>query len=488
MEAFALFLFKSAIWLSGFALIYYLFLRNERFFILKRIYLISGILISLIFPFFSVHYQVEIPVPEVQTIIVTPVSDPVITSVQQVSYIETPYYKYILLFLYLAGVIFFTFRLLTHLISVYKTIKRAEIDYCGVAKLITTSEFSSSFSFFNYIFINPSLSKSEMEQIMNHELVHVQQKHWFDLLIIELLRLIQWINPFAWIYTGFIRMNHEYMADEQALQRSGHPAIYKVTLLNQMFSSPVISLSNSFNYSINKKRFDMMKKIITSPYRKLKLLLILPVFATILYAFAKPELFDLSSIESVTILKDRESVKLYGGKNESGVILIRTKNKGSEIPSDVNASNLEPLQQAPSENEVSVPTDKIGNFGITKDKYLKIRSADGKTPTVFIDGVETDINSTIIDPETIESINVFKAGMAVGKYGDKGKDDVIEIITKKDGSQSKSDQDEADTSFVVIEEMPEFQGGGKDAVFDWIAQNLRYPAKARKQKIEVFYP
>lgn len=65
METFAIYLFKSAIWLSGFALVYFLFLRNERFFRLKRYYLLSGILISLIFPLISVHYQVEISVPAI---------------------------------------------------------------------------------------------------------------------------------------------------------------------------------------------------------------------------------------------------------------------------------------------------------------------------------------------------------------------------------------------------------------------------------------
>jgi hypothetical protein len=60
MEAFALYLFRSAIWLTGFALVYFLFLRDERYFQLKRMYLISGILISFLFPFISVHYRVEL--------------------------------------------------------------------------------------------------------------------------------------------------------------------------------------------------------------------------------------------------------------------------------------------------------------------------------------------------------------------------------------------------------------------------------------------
>ena len=54
MEAFALYLLKSVIWLTGFALVYILFLKNERFFELNRIFLITGILAAFIFPFITI--------------------------------------------------------------------------------------------------------------------------------------------------------------------------------------------------------------------------------------------------------------------------------------------------------------------------------------------------------------------------------------------------------------------------------------------------
>ncbi|MCK7535955.1 MAG: carboxypeptidase-like regulatory domain-containing protein [Marinilabiliales bacterium] len=62
----------------------------------------------------------------------------------------------------------------------------------------------------------------------------------------------------------------------------------RAALLNQITGSPVIDLGNFFSYSLNKKRFTMMKNKISSPYRKLRLLLILPVAAIVLYAFAEP--------------------------------------------------------------------------------------------------------------------------------------------------------------------------------------------------------
>ena len=159
----------------------------------------------------------------------------------------------------------------------------------GPVKLVRTPEYSASFSFFSFVFVNPSTSDIEMKEILNHESGHIQKRHWFDLLLVELLRILQWFNPFAWVYAHLVRQNHEYLADEMALQRTSNPAIYRAALLNQMLGVPVISLANSFSYSLNKKRFKMMKKKIDSPFRKLKILVVLPLMAMVFYAFAKPE-------------------------------------------------------------------------------------------------------------------------------------------------------------------------------------------------------
>ena len=300
MNEFALYLFKSACWLTGFTLVYLLFLRNERFFILKRIYLISGILTSLVFPFISFHYNVEMPPP------LFPPVDPLLDLITGSSGIqqEATGIKFdimnVVLILYLSGLIVFMAKTGQHLFRLFKVISSHKICKKDSAVIVRAPEYSSSFSFLKYVFINPSVEESEMREIINHELVHVKQKHWFDLLLAGFIRMLQWANPFAWIYTGFIRLNHEYLADEVALEHSTNPARYKVALLNQMYRSPVISLSNSFNYSLNKNRFEMMKKIITSPYRKLKVLLIIPVFAILLYAFAEPEIRYTGQIMNTT--------------------------------------------------------------------------------------------------------------------------------------------------------------------------------------------
>jgi TonB family protein len=384
METFALYLLKSIIWLTGFSLIYFLFLRNERFFRLKRYYLIAGILISFVFPLFTLHYQVGIPAPEINIPGVTTSDAMVATAAQPVSHEKSFDFRDVLLLFYLAGILFLVFRVARNTGILFKTINNAKINYRNGAKLIRTPDFSSSFSFFSYIFINPVVDEQELDVIVNHELVHVNQKHWLDLLLVELLRLVQWINPFVWIYTRFIKQNHEYIADQIMLKQTANPAVYKAILVNQLFDSRVINLSNSFNYSVNKKRFDMMKKIVTSPYRKMKIFLVLPVFAIVFYAFATPE---------------------YN-------------------------------YTAPSDNTVN--TGQVNNTIANSDQDLqqkskvKIKNSDGSEvmPLIVIDNVISGTKIEDMDPSNIASMTVLKGETAIQKYGEKGKDGVIEIITK----------------------------------------------------------
>ena len=198
----------------------------------------------------------------------------------------------VFLFVYAAGMVLFLFRTLFHLCFSLPGIEARDlVSRAGDAVVVKTEKYTSAFSFFNYVFINPSVSEREAREILNHELVHLRQKHWFDLLLVEMMSLIQWMNPFVWIYSALVRQNHENLADEEALQSTSDPAGYRAALLNQVFNARLISLSNSFNFSFYTNRFEMMKKKTYSPYRKLKLLLVLPLIAIMLLCICRPGLY-----------------------------------------------------------------------------------------------------------------------------------------------------------------------------------------------------
>ncbi len=285
MENFAFYLLKSTVWISGFALVYILFLQNERYFVLNRIFLVLGILSAILLPFFTVHYSVENTGQGMQ-----PISDSVFSeNMVKTSSDSFISHKNILLILYIAGAAFVLTRALLPTISVLQIIRKSEKSRCGNLYLIRSARYQTSFSFISYMFVNPSTDKTELREIIRHEREHIRQKHWIDLLLFEVLRTVLWFNPLVWFYGRLIRQNHEYMADKHALANNQNPGNYRAALLNQTLGSTVIPLANSFNYSFNKKRFNMMKNIKHSPFRKLKLLVIIPVIAGILYAFSTPE-------------------------------------------------------------------------------------------------------------------------------------------------------------------------------------------------------
>ena len=367
-------------------------------------------------------------------------------------------FRSLLLLVYLTGILLFAFNAIRQIMKLARTINKTKTSNSDRTKVIRTYGFSGSFSFFNYVFINPSVDEKELDVIMNHELVHVNQKHWIDLVLVELLRIIQWINPFVWIYNGFIRQNHEYIADEVAIQQTPDPAVYKAVLVNQLFGSKVFSLSNSFNYSLDKKRFDMMKKTVAPPYRKLRLLIVLPVFAIIFYAFASPEFSYVTpsgpemnpSLTSVEIQKEAKGIVVNDeGKPLQGVSIVVAKSlsgaitdaKGrfavSKIP---NGSSL--IFSCKGYKTYTMPPLIASNSALyirlVKDPdykeqaEIRIRNADGSEakPLIVVDGLineKQDLKE--INPNTIASINILKDKPATDKYGDKAKDGVIEITT-----------------------------------------------------------
>ena len=539
METFGLYLLKSAVWLTGFTLVYLTVLRNERYFRLNRIYLLSGILASMAFPLYTWHYAVIIP-STTGIISISNLSAKVIDTQRP----ALPYYFW----LYAVGIGWLVFRLIWQTVKVIRKLHNAGYEVAGSVKLVRTPDYAASFSFFSYVFVNPSTSDVETREIVNHESEHIEQRHWFDLLLAEILCMVQWFNPFVWIYAHLIRQNHEYLADEKALLRTSDPAIYRATLLNQLIGVPVISLGNSFSYSLNKKRFKMMKKSIHSPYRRLRLLMVMPLMALVFYAFAKPQYIsvpetksDFTNLTNLTNDTREGKTTIKGtvmnpeGKPLAGTSVIlkgstigtTTDENGKFILTDVpkdgelvfsyigydsavtKVDNVNPMTIKLALTSVGIkevvvsgndapPPPPLPTSGNTKGNLLFVDSKENsitfgdpkKDPLIYVDGKVTDYNTMRgIKPELIESINVLKDKTATDKYGEKGKNGVILITSKKSVSKEQKSKISSDVKqkdgnvFTVVEEMPQYEGGF-NALMKFIGDNVRYPAQAKADKIQ----
>ena len=114
----------------------------------------------------------------------------------------------------------------------------------------------------------------------------------------------------------------------------------------------------------------------------------------------------------------------------------------------------------------------------------------GKDKPIYVVDGERVENIENIDPKTIESISVLKNESAIAKYGEEGKNGVIEVTTKsatakntlKDASNDKKSLS-PDEVFVVVEEQPQFPGGTQ-AMMKFLGENIIYPEEAHKNGIQ----
>ncbi|WP_316824180.1 TonB-dependent receptor [Pedobacter miscanthi] len=147
------------------------------------------------------------------------------------------------------------------------------------------------------------------------------------------------------------------------------------------------------------------------------------------------DLIGQENIESMTVLKDSLAMAKYGTEGLAGVIEITTKRNplGAKsfitAPKKIDKSPLKEKVIGISARPLS-PAIKDGNsnFTITKNG-IKLKDG-GKAPLYIIDGEEAT-GTEKLDKKRIQSIDVIKDAAGVSKYGEKGKNGVIIITTKK---------------------------------------------------------
>lgn len=321
MISFVNYLIESGISLSLFALVYFLFLRRETFFRVNRWFLLVSVVFSAILPLLHIPFYAAQPVM-LSEVTVTPyvnlLSTVTVYSSGLTRETETFVLSYrIFGYVYLAGVAFFAIRLLVQLLQIYRLIRNNRVVKEGKVRLVAIDRELSPFSFLNYIFTGKNLRETKgWENMLEHERQHIQQGHTFDVLVLELILVVQWFNPFFWLFRRALRENHEFLADQAVLARGAKPAWYKQSLINQYVGDQII-LANNFNYSLIKTRIKMMSKIKSKKIAGVKLLTGIVLAACLIVAFAFDQNVNAAQnqqpgAQGKTIIVDGKKVQLSG--------------------------------------------------------------------------------------------------------------------------------------------------------------------------------
>lgn len=276
------FIITSSVCLTLFLAAYHLLLEKEKMHHFNRFYLLGSILISLLIPFLSFEIIKEIPVEASETVMVEGLIPSQAVFVEE----ETSVLPLIIWSLY--GLITFGFLIrfgknLLELIS--KTKSNPTVKYQN-ANLVLLDEKVLPHTFWNSIFINfdDYNSRNIEDELYTHELVHVTQKHTFDILFIETLKTVFWFNPLFYFYKKAIQLNHEFLADEEVIKSCDNVPFYQ-TLLLQKNSINHVFLTSNLNYQVTKKRLIMMTKNTSKTLALLKKVAILPILVGMIYFF-----------------------------------------------------------------------------------------------------------------------------------------------------------------------------------------------------------
>jgi beta-lactamase regulating signal transducer with metallopeptidase domain len=261
-----------------------LFLEKEKSHQFNRFYLLTSIVISFVIPFLSFEIIEIIPVVKnIESIKLetfssafnkNPILENVILLQETINYIP-----HLLWSLYGLMTLLLIIRFAKNCFNLISKSKLNQNVKYQNANLILIAEKMLPHTFLNSIFINSEdyNNRNIEEELFTHELVHVTQKHTFDILFIELLMAIFWFNPVFILYKKAIQLNHEFLADEKVVNSYNNVTFYQNLLLQKSSNIQTIYLASNLNYLVTKKRLIMMTKAKNNSTIFLKKILIIPI-------------------------------------------------------------------------------------------------------------------------------------------------------------------------------------------------------------------
>ncbi len=474
-----------------FIIIYDLFLKRETFFQWNRVYLIGTYMLSMIIPWVKIE-AMKTAMPEVfqgypeylwglnnATVAVKELNQSTLT----VSW------EYLFLFGgMLLATLFFGYKL-------YQIVELKKSSNKQIFKDFTQYVIANSgaaFSFFKAIFLGDKVLEKEHQSIVQHELVHIRQKHTYDLLFFELMRIVGWFNPLVYVYQSRVSELHEFIADAHVAKT--HKKEQYQLLLSEVFQTQHISFINQFfKSSLIKKRIVMLQKAKSKRVFQLKYLFLIPIIAGMLFytsCQSSSQEMDTIFVEDVSNLSPKEEKEVFeklfqlSGSSDDWKLFVKDDNSSMKFIKSENGSYLSgpngekihaklAIDSKLSDSEMDLFTAFLGeksggelNLKNAVEKYnllvnerqRLLKSANEKNPII----VNLD-----------QQINALKKSF--------------------EGTIGQSVNQDSDIAFALVDEAPVFPDCEneedtkecfKKMIFRHISKNFNYPKEAQEKGLE----
>ncbi|MDN3618599.1 M56 family metallopeptidase [Polaribacter undariae] len=475
-----IYLLKSASCLALLLFFYHFILEKEKMHTFNRFYLLTGVIVSFLVPLATITVQAK-------NALETSGAPIFIGNTSLAAVHEGFNYSQLLIGIYLMISILFLIRFVKNFAKIIQKIRTNETIKYQKAILVLVKDEILPHTFWNFIFINKkdyTEGKIE-EELFTHELTHVTQKHTLDVLIIELLQIIFWINPLFIFLKKAIQLNHEFLADQKVIHQHNNTFQYQHILVNKAAWNNEYYLASNLNYSLTKKRLKMMTKQSSQTKILLKKLAVIPLLTGFIFLFAKrveaQEKQISVSKHNITVESNFPTTGFKTIKGEKYFYVLKDKNykyynragkltdQNGEIISSqqVNAGDIIAGQyitkvydngEIVSEFKDNTP-DAYKNLQKTVSSGIippppntpkpTVKITNKKDPTFKMNGkVVTKEEINKIDADNIESVNVIKKENGSSTISIKKKKEPIfyldgKRISKKEMKKVKPDNIES---------------------------------------------
>ncbi len=433
-------------------LVYRLLFRNSNRLYFNRFFLITSMLLALAMPMLGLLSGMEVPQMAtlkqnmfngmmLSEVIVTHDGQPMLPEVIVTTNTTPSRFSVwqVMGGIYLIGVGVMTLLFLIKLGRLVVLIIRSPKRKMSSCTAVFTGREQGSFSFFCYAFFP---NENVDPDIMRHEMSHISHHHSWDILFAEVMMILQWFNPFIYLYKKELQSLHEYQADRDVVATGVDKKNYMMLILQQCTAVDFSGMSNNFSLILTKKRIKMITRNEKAKGLWWRLLATLPVLAILMIANTKVTAQEKKAVDKpITIEMGQFEIYDDDGAPIQLNDTVFYAYDGSYVKFETSDS-FQPESGEPCKKLTVTSYDADGNqrnnFFITETE----RRGDTSTYT--------------IEPFTLSG-NLFEQ--------------LFDLATSYE-----------DTVYQIVEQMPQYTGG-EEAMMKYVAENIKYPQAAKDKNI-----
>lgn len=388
MEALLTYTWRVAACLAVAWLFFRLLLGRETFCHLNRLVVLALLVLSFLLPLCVITVRREVSIPYEVWVHATEVR----SAAAPVSAAAPFPWAALLGGLYLAGVLAAACRMVWSLAAVVRVIRRGRRERLadGVV-LVRSPQPVTPFSWGRYVVLAETEPSEEVATILLHERAHVRLHHTWDLLFADLAGCLQWFNPAVWLLRRELCAIHEYEADRAVLEAGTDARTYQLLLVRRAVGTQLFVAANNFNHSKLQNRIAMMLKKRSSRWAAARTLLILPLTAVALGAFARTLQVPVVKAPDATQLpapaSGTDSAR-EASRESSSIMIVSAPEEGGKA---LSAPDAKPAPLYIVDGEVADPArvqrlqaERIAAVTVLKDSSFAVRYGDAARNGVVV--------------------------------------------------------------------------------------------------------